>query len=124
MCIRDSIYIQLIVDHFTKLLRAYPKADNTAKTAAKIALGYMMVYGLAEQILTDQGSNFEAEMMDELMDLLDIRKVRSSAFYPQGDGQSEVMVRTLKQMISAFVNNAQDDWDEDFTNGSHVQSDN
>ena len=46
------------------------------------------------------------------MDLLDIRKVRSSAFYPQGDGQSEVMVRTIKQMISAFVANEQDDWDE------------
>ncbi len=39
-------------------------------------------------------------------------KVRSSAYYPQGDGQSEVVVRTIKQMISAFVAEAQDDWDE------------
>ena len=109
---KGNVYIQLIVDHFTKLLRAFPKADNTAKKAAKIVLAYMMVYGVAEQILTDQGANFEAELMDELMDLLDIRKVRSSAYYPQGDGQSEVMVRTIKQMISAFVAEAQDDWDE------------
>ena len=71
---KGNVYIQIIVDHFTKLLRAYPKEANDAKTAAKVALGYMMVYGLAEQILTDQGSNFEAELMDELMDLLDMQE--------------------------------------------------
>ena len=94
---KGNVYIQIIEDHFTKLLRAFRKEPNDAKTAAKVALGYMLVCGLAEQILTDQGSNFEAELMDELMDLLDIRKVRSSAFYPLGDGQSEVMSEPLNK---------------------------
>jgi transposase InsO family protein len=63
----------------------------------------MMVYGVAEQILTDQGSNFESERMHELMELLDIRKIRSSAGHAMGDGQSERMVRTMKEMIDAYV---------------------
>jgi hypothetical protein len=72
----------------------------------------MMVYGVAEQILTDQGSNFESELMHELMELLDIRKIRSSAGHAMGDGQSERMVRTMKEMITAYVNEHQDNWDE------------
>jgi hypothetical protein len=107
-----NTYIQVIVDHFTKLSKGYAKPENTAKTSAKICLAFMMVYGVAEQILTDQGSNFESELMHELMELLDIRKIRSSAGHAMGDGQSERMVRTMKEMITAYVNEHQDDWDE------------
>jgi len=109
---KGNIYIQIVVDHFTKLLGLYAKSENTAKTGAKIIMGYMMIYGLAEQVLSDQGASFESELLAELMDLLDIRKVRTSAFHPQTDGISEKAVGTIKQMISAYVSAQQDDWDK------------
>jgi hypothetical protein len=36
----------------------------------------------------------------------------STAFHPQTDGQTEVMNKTLEQMIRAYINTRQDNWDE------------
>ena len=36
----------------------------------------------------------------------------STAFHPQSDGQTERINRTLEQMIRAYVNDKQDNWDK------------
>ena len=46
------------------------------------------------------------------MDLFDIHKIRTSPYHPQADGLSERMVQTSKNMITAFINEHQDNWDE------------
>ena len=61
---------------------------------------------------SDQGANFESNLMHELCDLMGIAKTRTSAYHPQCDGQVERQNRTLQDMLSKFVSNHADDWDQ------------
>ena len=70
--------------------------DLKAKTTAKILSKFMYTYGIPEQILTDQGRDYESALIAELMDLFDIHKIRTSPYHPQADGLSERMVQTSK----------------------------
>jgi hypothetical protein len=70
-------------------------------------------YGIPTQILSDRGTNFQAMVMHELCELLDIRQTRTTAYHPQTDGISERLMRTIKPMIAAYLkSDKQDDWDE------------
>ena len=50
--------------------------------------------------------------MHELCDLMGIAKTRTSAYHPQRDGQVEDQNRKLQNMLSKFVSNHADDWDQ------------
>ncbi|CAF0997317.1 unnamed protein product [Brachionus calyciflorus] len=47
----------------------------------------------------------------KLLELLDIRRLRTSTFYPECDGLSERLNRTLKRMIKCYINDNHDNWD-------------
>ena len=49
--------------------------------------------------------------MHEVCDAMGITKTRTTAYHPQGDGQTERQNRTLQNMLTAFVSNRRDDWD-------------
>ena len=51
-------------------------------------------------------------MFTEMCSLLDIRKTRTTPYYPQPDGMVERFNRTLTIMLSSFVNDNHSDWDE------------
>ena len=84
----------------------------TAAEVAKKLMKTICQHGIMEQILTYQGTNFQAELMKELYELLDVHQTRTSPFRPQTDGLSERFNQTLKKMITAYVDEIGDDWDE------------
>ena len=49
--------------------------------------------------------------MSEIYDLLDIHRLRTTSYHPQTDGQSERFMRTIKTMLTAFVNKNRHNWD-------------
>ena len=44
--------------------------------------------------------------------MLDVKLALSTAYHPQTDGQTEVMNKTLKTMLRAFIDNKQSNWDQ------------
>ena len=62
--------------------------------------------------LSDQGSNFQSNLISELWELLDVHRLRTTPYHPECDGLSERFNRTLISMISAFVNEKSDNWDQ------------
>ena len=102
----------IICDHFTKYLEVLPLRHIKAPLIAKTLMKYICRHGIPDQILTDQGTNFQSEMLSQLYDLLDIHKTRTAAYHPQTDGLSERSVRTIKTMITAFISEDQKNWDE------------
>ena len=59
--------VLVITDVFTKLSRAVPTRDQKAKTVAKtFANEWFVRYGVPERIHSDQGRNFEGEIIREL----------------------------------------------------------
>ena len=61
----------------------------------------MCKYGLAKNVLSDQGPNFMAQLLELVWELLDIMRLRTTPCHPQTDGLSERFIQTLKQMITA-----------------------
>ena len=62
------------------------------------------------QVLTIQGRNFESQVIAEICDL-HITKKRTTAYYPQCDGQVERFNGTLANMLAMYVDKNQKDWD-------------
>ena len=67
------------------------------------------------------------EFMKELYQLLGVKLAASTAYHPQGDGQTERINQHLEQLLCLFINQRQDDWDDllpfvEFQYNNHVHS--
>jgi hypothetical protein len=101
------------MDNFSKFVEAIPMANQEATSVAKALVETVIVrYGAPLQILTDQGRNFEGNLVKGLCELLEIDKVRTSGYHPSGNGLIERFHRTLNTMLGKVVSSHQRDWDE------------
>ena len=105
--------IMVVADYFTKWVEAFPLRDQTAETVARTLVEQVITrFGTPLEIHTDQGREFEAGLFRGVCRLLGIHKTRTTPFHPQSDGMVERFNRTVKAMLSMFVAENQDDWDE------------
>ncbi|CAF0900533.1 unnamed protein product [Brachionus calyciflorus] len=83
------------------------------KTVATILIDeWFCKYGIPNQILTDQGTQFQSKLLDLIYEYLDVKKLKTTPFHPQCDGQSERSVQTVKTMIKSYIDEEQLTWDE------------
>ena len=70
------------MDAFSHYLFAYPTQDMTAKTVARCIIDVMTRHGyLPTIILTDKGSQFRSEVVNQIAQTLDIRLSHASIKY-------------------------------------------
>ena len=62
-------------------------------------------------LLTDQGAQFEARIMQNLYDHLGVRKIRTSPHHPRTDGSTERMNRSLIDMLRCVSSDNPNEWD-------------
>ena len=87
---QDNQYVLVMSDHFTKWVEAIPMANPCADTIARACVDQVITHhGIPDRILTDQGRNFESDLMKNVMHLLVVKKVQTSPYHPQTDGQVE-----------------------------------
>jgi predicted aspartyl protease len=108
----DAIYV--IVDKLSKMAHFIPTHTTaTAPDTAKLFLHHVVkLHGVPKSIVSDRDSKFTSQFWKSLWQLLDTKLAMSTAFHPQTDGQTEVMNKMLEQMLRAFTNVKQDNWDE------------
>ena len=68
--------------------------------------------GLPQEVLTDQGSNFQSQLLQQLHRLLHIKAIRTSPYHPQTDGLVERFNQTLKSMLRKTASTEGKDWDK------------
>ena len=84
----------------------------TAEVCAQKLLNEVISrWGCPLSIHSDQGRTYESRVFKELCRMLEIRKTRTSARNPRGDGQAERFNRTLLRMIKAYLCGEQTEWD-------------
>ena len=109
---RGNKHVLVVMDHFTKWCEAFPTQDQKARTVASILVSKIFSrFGPPVAIHSDQGSNFESNLIHEVCDIMGIHKSRTTAYHPQGDGLVERQNRTLQDILSSFVSEHKDDWD-------------
>ena len=105
--------ILVITDHFTRFAQAYVTSSQTAKVTAKAIWDQFMVhYGCPENIITDQGRNFESILIAELCKLAGVKKLRTTPYHPMANGQCERFNRTLISMLGTLPPQKKSKWKE------------
>ncbi|VDH95024.1 Hypothetical predicted protein [Mytilus galloprovincialis] len=106
-------YILVIQDYFTKFTEVYPLCDINAETVANVFLkGWIKRYGCPVEIHSDQGTQYESQLFQGICKLLHISKTRTTAMHPRSDGMVERGNRTIKEMLSKYIDRNQSDWDK------------
>lgn len=105
-------FILTVCDYGTRYPEAFPLKTTTSKDVAEALLDHFSRMGIPEEILTDRGSNFTSQLIQELYHMLGIRSIRTSAYHPQTDGMVERFNGTLKTGIRKFIMDHGRDWDK------------
>ncbi len=107
----------VITDHYTHYTQAYPTCNQTARTTAHVFWEHFVLhYGFPDQIISDQGWNFESALIHELCQIAGVRKVHMTPYHPQCNGQSECFNGTLINMLGTLDPVEKCDWK------SHIQA--
>ena len=105
-------YILTICDYATRYPEAIPLPSTEAGRIAKHLVEVFSRVGIPEEILADQGANFMSALLQDVYQLLSIKRIRTSPYHPQTDGLVERFNSTLKSMLRKFVASNAKDWDE------------
>ena len=108
---RGNRYALVIMDYFSKLVKVYPMPDQKAETVADCLLLWVYDHGVPERLHSDQGRQFESAVFQELCRRLGIEKTRTTPYHPESDGMVERFMRTLKDVVSKFIEPQGSDWD-------------
>ena len=108
-----DIHILIVTDHFTRFAQAFITPNETAPVVARTLWDqYFMRYGIPEKVLSDQGRNFESNLIAELCALARVQKLRTSPYRPQTNGQCERFNSTLISMLGTLPPDTKRNWQE------------
>ena len=95
--IRNVLIMQ---DHFSKHVVAYVVKDQKARTAAEaLRSGYFGLFRAPAYLLSDKGKSFTAMVVEDLCTLYGVKKLRTSSYHTQTNGQVQHMNQTLIRLI-------------------------
>ena len=104
--------VLILTDHFTRYAKAYPSKTQTALATAKLLWNNFIVhYGFPTKIISDQGCNFESELIANLCQVAGVQKLRTSPYHPQTNGQCEWFDSTLLNMLDTLTPEQKKDWE-------------
>ena len=104
-------YILTVFDYATKYPEAIPLPSTEVERIAKQLVLIFSRMGIPKEILTDQGTNFMSVLLQEVYQLLNITRIRTS-YHPQTDGLVKRFKGTLKRMMKKITSKNQKDWGE------------
>ena len=108
-----DVHILVITGHFTWYTQAIITSSQTTKCTTKNVWDKFIVhYGLPEKILTHQGYNFESDLLKELCEIAQVKKIRTSEYHPQTNGQCKCFSATLINMLGTLPEKHKSTWRE------------
>ena len=106
-----TVKVLVVTDHFTRFTRAFVIKNERARTVADtLWKGFFSVFGVPGRLISDQGRNFESTLIAELCKILDVEKVRTSPYHPQGNGQVERANQTIIRMLKKLTAKEKERW--------------
>ena len=98
----NIVNVLIVTDHLTRYAQAYPSKTQTALATAKLLWN--------NKIISDQGCNFESELIANLCEVAGIQMLRTIPYHPQTNGQCERFNSTLLNMLGTLTPEQKKDW--------------
>jgi len=86
------------------------KAAIGEKMAEFLRENVFYKFGYPRELVTDQGSQFTSNMIEDLLSDHKIKHRTSAPYYPQANGQVEVTNRALEGILTKVVRSSRKDW--------------
>ena len=116
-----SVNILIVTDHFTKYAQSYITPKQTAMVVAQtLWKNFLVHYGWPEQILTDQGKAVENNPIKELSELAQVKKLCTSPYHPETNGQCGHFNTTFINMLDTLPTHVKRNWQEWITTLTHA----
>ena len=97
----------------TKYVIIIPTENKEAETIARaLAQNFILTYGKMLELRSDQGTEFNNEVLKQIGKILQFKQTFSTAYHPQSIGALERNHRCLNEYLRAFSNVHHNDWDE------------
>ena len=104
-------YVAVFMDYLTKWPEAFAIPDQKAETIAPLFLEHIVCrHGIPEELLSDRGANFLSNLIQEICQVLGVKKINTSGYHPQTDGLVEKFNATLISMIAKSTSDGAE-WD-------------
>lgn len=108
-----NTHIVIFIDTLTKWPECFAVKSIDAKTIARLLAEEIVPrHGCPRTLLSDRGSGFVSDLMYEVYAFLNIHKLNTTAYNPQANGLVERFNHTLVNMLSMYVKDNQEDWDQ------------
>ena len=105
-------YILTMVDYATRYPEAVCLQEISTEEVAEALLEMFFRVGVPEKIVNDRGSQFTAQMMDEVGRLLSIKHFPTTPYHAMGNGLVEKVNGTLKSMLKRMCAEQPKHWDK------------
>ena len=105
-------YLLTIMCAATRYPEAIPLRKINSRSVIKALTHFFSTFGLPRVVQTDQGTNFQSKVFNEVMKSLDVKHVVSSPFHPESQGALERWHQTLKSMLRKYCLETGKNWDE------------
>lgn len=108
---RENVLV--ITDVFPKWSAAFPTRDQKALTVARILVKeWFHHFGVPQRIHSDQGRDFEAQLVKDLCHLYGVAHSHMTSFHPSGNGQAEMFNRILHDLLCVLEPEKKRRWAE------------
>jgi transposase InsO family protein len=102
--LEGNCYIIAVIDRFTRYVELFPTRTCTAREGAKALLAVFSRYGPPMSVRSDQGSQFSANVIQELLALLQVEHEMTIPYRPEANGLIEranaEIVKHLKTIVA------------------------
>ena len=104
-------YILTLVDYATRYPEALALPSIETERVADALFDIFSRVGIPEEIITDRGSQFTSQMMDEVRGLLSIKHLPTTPYHAMANGLVEKFNGTLKSMLKKMCAEEPEYWD-------------
>ena len=91
----------VVVDAHSKWLEVIPMTTTTTEKTITELRKLFAAYGLPEQIVTDNGTQFTSEEFQMFMKQNAVKHIHSAPYHPATNGEAERFVQTFKRALKA-----------------------
>lgn len=100
------VYYLVILDHYSRFMLTMPLRTPPTARDAQIGLErWVSIFGAPTAVLTDNGSHFQGDFKEYILQTLLAYHALTSPYYPEGNGMNEASHKT----IDAYLKTAEPD---------------